>query len=183
MQLDFAAAFATATLAFAACAVEPVATEVPRPDVPEAIAVPEGHRVAAAGHATGVQVYECAPDASMALAWRLRAPRAELFDDASLFATHFGGVDVGSPAGPYWRSTDDGSSVHGGNAASAPNPGNIPFLRLDALDVAGTGVFGRVSFIHRLATAGGIGPSGACESASLRMEVPYTADYYFYEPL
>jgi hypothetical protein len=170
------------TLSLAACAADPLPPEVPRPEVPEAIAVPEAHRVAFVGHATGVQIYECAPDASMALAWRLRAPRAELFDARRMFATHFGGVDVGSPAGPYWESVDDGSRVHGGNAASAPNPGHIPLLRLDALDVAGDGIFSRVTFIHRLATVGGVGPTGACTDPQARMEVPYESDYYFYEP-
>jgi hypothetical protein len=173
----------TVTLSLAACAADPRSPEVPRPEVPEAIAVPEGHRVAFAGHAMGVQIYECARDAAAMLTWRLRAPRAELFEDSKMFATHFGGVDVGSPAGPYWQSVDDGSSVHGGNVASSPNPGSIPLLRLDALDVAGDGIFSRVSFIHRLATVGGVGPSGACTDPQARIEVPYESDYYFYEPL
>jgi hypothetical protein len=173
----------TLTLTLAGCATDPTTPDVPRPEVPEAIAVPEDMRVASVGHATGVQIYECAPDAAQMLTWRLRAPRAELFDGDRMLATHFGGVDVGSPAGPYWRSVADGSTVRGGNAVSAPNPGNIPLLRLDVLDVAGEGMFSRVAFIHRLATVGGVGPTGACPSADARMEVPYASDYYFYEPL
>jgi len=172
----------TTVFMLAACATDSLPADVPRPEVPEPIAVPEGQRVAAVGHATGVQIYECAADADANLTWRLRAPRAELFDDRKMFATHFGGVDVGSTAGPYWQSVDDGSSVRGGNVVSAPNPGHIPLLRLDALEVAGDGIFSRVTFIHRLATVGGIGPTGACPSADARMEMPYTSDYYFYEP-
>ncbi|HWO26946.1 MAG TPA: DUF3455 domain-containing protein [Kofleriaceae bacterium] len=168
-------------LSLGACTTDPLPPEIVSPDVPAAIAVPEGQRVALVGHATGVQIYECAGDTSAALAWRLRAPSAELTaDDGSLLATHFGGVDVGSPAGPYWRSTDDGSSVHGGNPVSSPNPGSIPLLRLDAMDTAGRGIFSDVTFIHRLATEGGVGPTGACVSANARTEVPYAADYYFY---
>lgn len=176
------------TLMLAACAADPAApdpavTEVPRPETPEAIAVPDGHRAAFVGHATGVQIYECALDAGATLAWRLRAPRAELFGERGRIAIHFGGVDVGSPAGPYWQSVDDGSSVRGGNAVSAPNPGHIPLLRLDAVAVAGDGIFSRVTYIHRLATVGGVGPTGACTDPAARMEVPYESDYYFYEAL
>lgn len=170
----------TVTLTLAACAADPLPLE--RPEVPEELAVPEAHRVAFAGHAMGVQIYECARGEGAMLTWRLRAPRAELFEDHKMFATHFGGVDVGSPAGPYWESVDDGSRVHGGNVASSPNPGHIPLLRLDALDVAGDGIFSRVSFIHRLATVGGVGPTGACADPEARIEVPYESDYYFYEP-
>ena len=172
------------TTTAAACAVEAPAPEVPRPEVPEAIAVPAEYRVAFVGHATGVQIYECATqaDAGATTSWKLRAPRAELFDGGRMFATHFGGVDVGSPAGPYWQSVEDGSSVHGGNAVSSPNPGHIPLLRLDVLDEAGTGMFSGIAFIHRLATVGGVGPTGACPEAGVRMEVPYESDYYFYEP-
>lgn len=173
-------------LTLAACATDDLPPEVARPEVPEAIAVIEGHAVAFVGHAEGVQIYECAAaaDASATLAWRLRAPRAELTDDSGrVIARHFGGVDVGSPAGPYWQSPRDGSRVHGGNAASAPNPGSIPLLRLDALDASGKGSFSDVTFIQRLATTGGVGPSGACLGADARVEVPYSADYYFYKAI
>jgi hypothetical protein len=72
--------------------------------------------------------------------------------------------------------------VHAGAALSSPNPGAIPLLRLTALDAAGNGIFSRVSFIHRLATAGGVAPAGSCPAVDARTEVPYTADYYFYVP-
>jgi hypothetical protein len=48
--------------------------------------------------------------------------------------------------------------------------------------MAGQGVFSRVSFIQRLATAGGIGPSGPCAIVDARERVPYAADYYFFVP-
>jgi hypothetical protein len=173
-------------LSLGACTTDPLPPELLSPEVPETIAVPEGHRVAVVGHATGVQIYECAGDntAAQALAWRLRAPRADLIaDDGHPIATHFGGIDVGSPAGPYWRSIEDGSSVHGGNPISAPNPGSIPFLRLDAIETGGSGIFSEVTFIHRLATEGGVGPTGGCATVNAQTEVPYASDYYFYVPL
>jgi hypothetical protein len=172
-----------AVLTLAACATDPLPVELSTPDVPDAIAVPEGNKVAFVGHAMGVQIYECATDPSASAGWRLRAPRAELFDDHGLLAMHFGGVDFGMPAGPYWESVRDGSSVHGGNAVSSPNPGNIPLLRLDALDVTGTGIFSDVTFIQRLETVGGVAPTGACASPQARTEVAYSADYYFYAPM
>ena len=154
---------------------------LPRPEVPSTIAVPAGHDVAYVGHATGAQIYECALDATSTPAWRLRAPRAVLESDGELFADHFGGIDENLPAGPYWRSLRDASRVHGGAAISSPNPGTIALLRLTALDTAGNGIFSRVSFIHRLATSGGLAPTGPCTLDS-RAEVPYEADYYFYVP-
>ena len=155
---------------------------MPRPRVPDAIAVPDANEVAFVGHATGVQIYECASDGGAPLAWRLRAPRAELRDDGGVFARHYGGADQGLPSGPYWESTRDGSRVHGGKPASAANPGSIALLRLQALDAAGTGIFSQVTYIQRLATSGGVGPTGPCEKADARAEVPYAADYVFYRP-
>jgi hypothetical protein len=157
------------------------AASLPRPEVPETIAVPEGHDVDFTGDATGVQIYECTPDANGTLAWRLRAPSAILEDETGAFADHFGGIDADLPAGPYWSSLRDGSRVHAGGALSSPNPGTIALLRLTALDTFGNGIFSRVSFIHRLATDGGVAPATACASGD-RTEVPYTATYHFYVP-
>lgn len=181
----------TSILMLAACATDPslgdeelesAARHVSRPSVPDAIAVPDDHRVAFVGHAKGVQIYECAPDASAALTWRLRAPRATLWAKNRAFVTHFGGVDTGATPGAYWKSTRDGSWVRGGNAVASPNPGAIPLLRLDVLDGGGHGIFDDVTFVHRLATVGGIGPTGACTDPAARVEVPYESDYYFYKP-
>lgn len=158
------------------------AASLPRPDVPAAIAVAYGNDVAFVGHASGVQTYQCALDATSQMTWQFRSPRADLFDDSGRFAVHFGGIDTNLPAGPYWQSTRDGSRVHGGNSVSAPSPGNIPLLRLQALNTARNGIFTRVSFIQRLATAGGVGPTGACTSADAPVDIPYTADYFFYRP-
>ena len=148
------------------------------PAVAPELAVPDGNKLTFMAVAKGVQIYDCAPDASGAPAWKLHAPRAVLNDDSGAeVAIHFGGVDKGLPPGPYWQASD-GSRVHGANPASVPNPGSIPLLRLEAADTAGAGVFARVSFIQRLDTTGGAAPAGPCEAP--RVEVPYTAKYYFY---
>lgn len=154
-------------------------TALVAPTAPAEIAVADGNQLTLMAVAKGVQVYECAAEAGGALAWKLHAPRADLFDEAGTqIASHFGGVDKGMPPGPYWEAKD-GSRVHAGKPASAPNPGSIPLLRLEADGTSGTGVFSKVSFIHRLDTTGGVAPAEACTKGKTT-EVPYTAKYYFY---
>jgi hypothetical protein len=149
------------------------------PTVAADLAIPEGNKLTFMAAAKGVQIYECTADSVGALAWKLRAPRADLLDDSgAVVASHYGGIDKGLPAGPYWEAKD-GSRVHAGKPASVPNPGSIALLRLEASDTSGSGVFAKVAFIHRLDTTGGAAPAGACE-AGKQSEVPYTAKYYFY---
>jgi hypothetical protein len=151
-----------------------------RPTVPAELAVPDDHKLALSVSARGVQIYECIPDANGAPTWKLHAPSAELVDDTGAqIGVHFGGVDKNLPPGPYWESTKDGSRVHAGSPVSAPNQGSIPLLRLQATDATGNGIFSHVSYVHRLATTGGVAPTGDC-TAGKRVEVAYTAQYYFY---
>ena len=150
-----------------------------RPTAPAELAVPAEAALILVGNAKGVQAYECVPGDGGALAWKLHAPRAELFDDhGARIAIHYGGVDKNLPAGPYWEASD-GSRVHGGKPVSVANPGSIPLLKLEAADVAGAGVLAKVAFIQRLATTGGVAPEGAC-TAGQTADVTYTATYYFY---
>lgn len=171
----------TLLVGLAACGGAAKMMPVP-PVVPDTIAVPEGNRPALTVEARGVQMYECLADDAGALAWKLHAPRADLFDESGAqIGIHYGGVDKGMAPGPYWESTKDRSRVHGAEPASAPNAGSIPLLRLKAADTDGQGVFSKVTFIHRLKTTGGVAPAGAC-TAGQKEEVPYTASYVFYVP-
>jgi hypothetical protein len=140
--------------------------------------VPPGYVLLFSRHAAGVQTYECQNGV-----WAFRAPRAVLFNPHShqLSAIHYGGIDRGLTAGPWWESVYDGSRIRGGNAVSAPSPNanSIPLLRLEVLERQGSGVFSQVSYIQRLNTVGGVGPTGACSTGARRW-VAYTADYYFY---
>jgi hypothetical protein len=149
------------------------------PTVPEVIAVPHGSRLLFSRHAKGVQIYACNNGQ-----WAFHAPRALLFNPRSHRPTgiHYGGIDRGLTAGPWWESVHDGSRIRAGNAISAPSPNanSIPLLRLEVLERHGTGVFSPVSYIQRLNTVGGVGPIGACQPGERRW-VPYTADYYFYK--
>src|SRR5262249_5834572 len=116
-------------------------------------------------------------------AWTFHAPAALLFaPDGSVVASHFGGVDVGLPAGVYWQSTRDGSRGHGGKAVSVPNPGAGAELRPEA---AGTtrpphGNFTPTTFIQRLETVGGLAPTSPCGRIGTRLPVFYQAEYLFY---
>lgn len=148
------------------------------PPVPETIAVPAGSVLLFSSHAEGVQTYECQNGQ-----WGFRAPKALLFKPGTyqLTAIHYGGIDRGLTPGPWWESVRDGSRIRGGEALSAPSPNanSIPLLRLRVLEHAGAGVFGPISYIQRLNTKGGVGPTGACSTGEQRW-VAYAADYYFY---
>ena len=148
------------------------------PTVPEAIAVPPGSVLLFSRHAKGVQIYECINSQ-----WALHAPRALLFDPQSYqpVGIHYGGIDRGLTPGPWWESTEDGSRIRGAKTGEAPSPNadSILLLRLQVVEWRGEGVFSNVSYIQRLNTEGGVGPTGACQTGA-RREVPYTADYYFF---
>ena len=148
------------------------------PTVPAEIAVPAGNHVTSRYDAVGFQVYEC----SAAGSWTLHAPKARLSGRGDV-GVHFGGIDAGLPAGPYWQSLRDQSRVHGGNAVSAPSrEGAVPLLRLTGLDSTGSGVFTDVTYIHRLNTVGGVAPTTPCDPADKSFKnVYYSATYYFYK--
>lgn len=166
--------FVTVALALSACASAPQ-----KPDVPVAIRVSQNQTVSSVFSAKGVQIYECSLDPSNPghYAWTFKAPRADLLDSGGkIVGHHF--------AGPTWES-DDHSSIVGRLKASDPGPDTsaIPWLLLDGNPNGGAGVFSAVTAIQRLYTVGGQpGPNG-CDSAhaSYRIEVPYSAQYYFYQ--
>ena len=125
-----------------------------------------------------MQTYECHNGQ-----WAFRAPKAVLINpqDKRLTAIHYGGIDRGLTPGPWWESVHDGSRIRAGNPVSAPSPNanSIPLLRLEVLERQGTGEFSPVSYIQRLNTVGGVGPTGECRPGAQRW-VPYSADYAFY---
>src|SRR6266540_4307589 len=116
--------------------------------------------------AAGVQVYQCT-----AGSWAFLEPAAQRWDLGGRAAIHF--------RGPSWESIQDGSLVTGRAIASSPVPGSIPQLLLQATSTRGTGIFGAVTYIQRLATSGGTAPTTACTDGQTQ-GVPYTAAYRFY---
>ncbi|MDP9817697.1 DUF3455 domain-containing protein [Spirilliplanes yamanashiensis] len=144
------------------------------PDVPGTLVPPPGHVLSATAAAQGVQVYRCASGA-----WSLLEPAATLAGRTAgrparrVTAVHF--------RGPSWESTDDGSLVEAAAVASVPVEGTIAQVLLKATKNRGTGVFGAVSYVQRLATSGGVAPAGTCTDGATA-GVPYRALYRFFTP-
>ena len=143
------------------------------PEVPDEIAVEDGNVVHFHGFAHGVQIYTW-----NGTDWGRAVPRATLFDeDGNIVATHF--------AGPTWRS-NSGSEVVGALPPKSVtvDRDSIPWLLLkaDPDRTHGPGILANTSFIHRVNTAGGNAPSEAGTFVGQVVEVPYTADYFFYRP-
>jgi hypothetical protein len=151
----------------------------PPATLPAALTPPAGHHVAEHFHATGAQVYTCAPSGdgpAAVYAWKLKQPDAELHDaNGAVAGTH--------GAGPTWTAKD-GSSVKGKKVAEAepPTADTIPWLLVQAVSTNGTGVFSRVTYIQRVATTGGKAPASGCDATALGHEArsDYAAEYFFY---
>jgi hypothetical protein len=170
---------AAAILSVGGCATTGSGTpKIPLPDVPAQLRPPAGEVLFLKAEGTGVQIYDCSAKADQASVyeWVFRAPQADLKDSTGrILGRHF--------AGPTWE-LEDGSSVVGEVKARAPSPSPaaIPWLLLAAKATAGSGKLTATTSVQRLQTVGGIAPSVGCDVASVGkvVQVPYTADYYFY---
>jgi hypothetical protein len=143
----------------------------PERRIPKELRVPEGHRLVLSALGRGVQIYGCTDGA-----WALREPAAAILRGDRTVALHY--------AGPTWQSVKDGSKVvvTGDRvvvAARHPER-DIPWLRLGTTGT-GPGLFGRVDYVQRLETQGGVAPTGGCQ-AGASAAVPYSAIYNFWEP-
>jgi hypothetical protein len=148
------------------------------PAAEDKLKVPDGHAPLCRLKAEGVQIYECKAkkDDPTAYEWVLKGPRADLFDAAGKkVGRHYGG--------PTWEA-DDGSNVAGTVPPTAvvPQAGGVPWLLLKAKSAQGDGLFGKVTYIQRVDTTGGVAPRKCDESyAGTELHVPYKAVYVFYE--
>jgi Protein of unknown function (DUF3455) len=168
-----AAVLATVLLAASGGAAMAGADEPGSADVPPAVQVPPGNVLIGDFLGKGVQVYQCT-----AGSWVFVEPAANLIGwtirpGNIATAVHF--------RGPSWESTNDGSLVEAKVVAASPVSGSIPQLLLQSTKTRGDGVFGRVSFLQRLATRGGAAPAGTCVDGQT-VGVPYQADYRFFVP-
>jgi hypothetical protein len=170
------------------------------PTTPDSIKAPTGTTLIGGYHASGNQIYTCTPplsdagsgdsgDAAAAPAgtWVNTAIATLTGDNCTVAATH---SYTAPPPFPQWVASD-GSAVVAKRYAAVPAPvpdgGDggataISWVLLQATSNSGTGVFANVTWVQRVDTAGGLGPSGACVpgDASPPQQVPYTATYYFY---
>jgi hypothetical protein len=174
-----AAAAAVGAVGAVAAVAQSVHASPPAPSVPGRIAVPAGNKVFLVGHASGVQLYSCNPTAD-GFAWGFVAPRANLYGaSGKLVTTHFGG--------PTWQAMD-GSAVVAQRVDGVTVDGSaIPWLLLAKVSTT-SGPEGdrltKTTYIQRTQTTGGLAPAaGDCNASTAGdvVEVPYTADYYFWK--
>ena len=138
------------------------------PEVPADIAVSAGNKVHFHGFGVGVQIYTWD-----GVSWGRAVPEATLFDGNGVVAIHF--------AGPTWES-NSGSKVVGAvvQPTVTVDTNAIPWLRLQAVNPTGPGIFADTTFIQRVNTVGGKAPSVNGAFVGQVARVPYAADYLFY---
>ena len=168
--------------ALAGCADETTLGPGEHPVIPAAVAsigvdlgqcdeirVPAGNILVLHAYAKGVQMYEWNGT------WAPRGPSATLYADADhtgVIGTHFGG--------PTWKS-NSGSFVEGQlKKPCEVGPADIPWLLLDGIRSEGPGIFNGVTSIQRVNTVGGRAPTAPGSLGEVR-NVPYTAEYFFYQ--
>jgi hypothetical protein len=144
------------------------------PDLPsplcDRLQVQPGNKVAFHVYALGVQIYRW-----NGTSWVFVAPSARLFADAE----YHGEVGI-HYAGPTWESHSGGKVVASRLEGCAPDPTAIPWLLLQTVSTEGPGIFGSVTYVQRVNTTGGLAPTAPGSSIGEAVEVPYTAEYYFY---
>ena len=126
-------------------------------------------------HADGVQKYTCQANGT----WLFTDPVATLYaanPAGKPIGTHFLNFATGRPV---WQ-LDNGSSVEAARTQSiAGGTGNIPWLLLQAV-ANERGRLGKITWVQRLNTSGGVAPAGACTPGATTA-VHYTADYFFWK--
>ncbi len=170
-----------AALSLAACATQAPAPMFSQASLPDAVKVPAGHKVALETVGVGEITYECRDkkDAAGQTEWVFVGPDAKLLDR--------NGKQVGKYYGPpaTWESAD-GSKVTGAQVAIAPaGAGNIPLQLVKANPATGNGAMTGVTFIQRVATAGGVAPAAPCTPATKGQKqiVQYKSDYILYKAM
>lgn len=148
------------------------------PDVPDAIAIPEGLRTVLFAHAKGSQVYTCQADTNGKYEWVLKGPEAELKDRKDkVIGEHV--------AGPTWK-LKDGSEITAKAVAHVDSldPDSVPWLLLEVVNNSKKGALADVTKVQRVHTHGGKSGNDACDEGHKGTETKsdYTADYYFFAP-
>jgi hypothetical protein len=132
--------------------------------------VEAGNKVAFHAYAVGVQVYRWT-----GTSWSFVGPKAVLY------AGDEGNGEIGIHyAGPTWESASGSKVVGTVEERCTPDPSAIPWLRLKASRSEGPGIFDGVTYIQRVNTVGGTAPADPGDFVGEVVEVPYTAEYYFY---
>jgi len=144
-----------------------------RPELPEGcseLAAPAGLPVTFHAYAIGVQIYRW-----NGASWDFVAPDASLFAEDS-----FRGKVAKHYAGPTWESNSGSKVVGKKSKECTPDSSAIPWLLLDAVSNDGHGIFASIGHMQRVNTAGGLKPTSPGSTIGETRNVPYTAEYYFY---
>jgi len=153
-----------------------LAEQIPPPETDAGLKVTDGSKPLLRASAKGVQIYTCRDGAYDAAH---SEPDAVLTNRKGVVIIHH--YLNSDPAGPAWEATDGSKVIAKKLDPAQSRTGTIPWLRLEVVGHEGTGLLGKVTFIQRVDTAGGVAPAGTCDPAkSPRVRVPYTATYYFY---
>jgi hypothetical protein len=163
-----------------ACAGVPMSSPAQsQVNLPTAVQVPAGHKVAMESVGVGEITYECRAkaDAPGSHAWVFVGPQAELRSrDGARVGRYFGP--------PATWAANDGSSITGKQLAVAPGAaGSIPLQLVQADPAQGRGAMSGVTYVQRVDTRGGVAPAIACDAGQIgRKEiVKYQADYIFWK--
>lgn len=170
---------AAAILCSAFAAPPAFAAAMGAPNVPPAVAAPDGHRPSMTLKGVGQLTYECRAKAGAdgAFEWVFVAPDATLQETSGKVVGKYYG-------GPTWEH-NEGSKITGKQLAVAPGtPGAIPLQLVQAAPAMGSGPFNGVTYIQRVNTMGGVAPKATCDASTAgnRQTVGYSADYVFYKP-
>ncbi len=170
-----------ALAALTACATQPMRAPFNQADLPAAVQVPAGNKVALEHAAAGDVNYQCRAKKDMAgqFEWVFVGPDAGLKDRSGKIV----GKYYGPPA--TWEA-NDGSKVTATQVAVSTNgAANLPLQLTKANPATGMGMMQGVTFIQRVATVGGAAPSAACSKANegANQLVRYTADYIYYKAM
>ena len=159
------------------------ALRIENSDLPAAIQVDETeYREVARRLGAGVQIYDCDPVKGT---FTFREPLAHLYD-LGIVAPR-GTHSIGPEPGTAQWADADGSRVVARvvGRVDAPRPADptedIQWLKVEAIQHFGHGVFHDVTFIQRVLTHGGQ-PPPSCDG-STTVSVRYTALYRFWAPI
>jgi hypothetical protein len=158
------------------------ARQIENKELPTAIQVDETvHREVARRLGAGVQVYDCNPHTGT---FKFREPQADLYDLKTMTqrGIHFLGP---GPKTAQWADADGSrvvARVDDRKTADAPPPADpikdVKWLKVEAFQTFGTGIFSAVTFIQRVLTYGGQ-PPPSCDTHTT-ISLPYTALYIFW---
>jgi hypothetical protein len=190
--------FLKSTFVAAFAIVAPIAGmagDITPPAVPGNLAVPQGSKAFAIGHAVGTQNYVCLPSGEGAK-WVLFSPQATVFDeDGEQIMTHFLSPNPAesNAARATWQHSSTTSAVWALKQEESDDPqfvaqGAIKWFLLRVVGsqqgASSNDQLPKTTFIHRVNTSGGVAPAAECAATGdvgKTKLVPYTADYVFYQ--